>query len=303
MLGLCCQWLDSNEKNTLKSRTLQLGRFNKGLYNDTRIKQTYVDNVNDLLAHLPVILGSGIKVFRMSSSMFPLWDKVPRALWDNDDVNQPLEKIGQFVTENHMRLTTHPGQFVVLSSPNERTRNNAIAEINFQSRLFDIMGFDESPTYAINVHGGGKSERLEYLVEGIKTLDERAAVRLTLENCEFGWSVTDLYDAWKRTGVPICFDSHHHSFNDGGMNGKEAMDLAMSTWQYGIKPLTHLSNVKEGVGVDAPATKRRAHSDYIYEIPEYQKKANNEGLIDIDVEAKKKNLAIFAMKSLGVKLT
>jgi UV DNA damage endonuclease len=302
MLGLCCQWLDDNETNTLRSRTLQLGRFNKGLYSDEKIKQTYVDNVSDLLSHLPIILGSGIKVLRMSSSMFPLWDKVPRTLWDNDDVNQPLEQIGRFVRQNRMRLTTHPGQFVVLSSPNERTRKNAIAEINFQSRLFDIMDLDENPTYAINVHGGGKSERIEHLVDSIEKLDEVASMRLTLENCEFGWSVSDLHKVWERTGVPICFDSHHHSFNDGGMSGREAMEVAMSTWPRRTTPLTHLSNVKEGVAADAPVTKRRAHSDYIYEIPDYQLEANNKGDIDIDIEAKKKNLAIFAMKSLGVQV-
>ena len=299
MLGLCCHWLAEDGKNLLPSRRMQLGRFNQGKYTRAHIGEVYASNLQRVREFLPIFLEHNISVFRISSAMFSLFDKVDRDLWDNDQVCELLAEIGQFVLDNNMRITTHPGQFTVLS--NAKTAPAAIREMNFHGWLFDRMGLPRTAYYAINVHGGGKPERTEELIRNIKLLDDSARSRMTLENCEFGWSVADLIPVSNETNVPICFDSHHHKFNAGELDGHTAMTLAMSTWPEGVKPLTHLSNEPPGLPDDAPSTKRRCHSDYIYEIPSWQREANNDGAIDIDVEAKKKNLAIFRMsKELGV---
>lgn len=301
MLGLCCQWLDDSGKNALPSRRLQLGRYNKGLYSDERIKSTYITNLTTLRDTLPTIIASGIRVFRVSSAMFNLYDKVSESFWNNDQVINLLGEIGSIVLNYNVRFTMHPDQFVVLSSDNPETVNNAIREMNFHGWVFDQMGLPRTPYYAINVHGGGKHSdvRMQQILCAIKQLSPAARSRMTLENCEFGWSVKQLVDV----GVPVVFDSHHHSFNTGDLDGDAAMRLALQTWPDGIRPLTHLSNSPEHLADDAPAGKRRAHSDFIRAVPDYQREANNEGLIDIDIEAKKKNLAIFDVNSkLGIKL-
>ena len=303
MLGLCCHWLNKSGKNLLPSKQLRLGKFNEGAYSHDRIKNTYITNLKCLKQTLPQILKSGIHVFRMSSSMFPLFDKVPRQLWNDGQVIDLLGSIGQFVLSNNIRLTTHPGQFTVLSSPNVVTVANATREMNFHGWIFDQMGLPRTPYYAINIHGGGKPERLSTLVQSIRALHPSARLRMTLENCEFGWSVKDLMRVHEATKVPIVFDSHHHKFNRGGMSAEDAMAFAIASWPLGIKPLTHLSNSPENVASSAPVTKLRAHSDFIYEIPDYQADFNNSDLIDIDIEAKKKNLAIFDMVTrMGIKL-
>jgi hypothetical protein len=43
--------------------------------------------------------------------------------------------------------------------------------------------------------------------------------------------------------------------------------------------------------------KRRAHSDYIHYVPDVQLSLLKSGLVDLDVEAKMKNLAIDKMKA------
>lgn len=305
MLGLCCHWLDKNNKNLLPSKRLQLGRFNDGKYTEERIRSTYIDNLTTLKNILPRIHAAGIRVFRMSSAMFPLYDKVPQDYWDNEIIKGLLEDIGKFILTNNMRLTTHPDQFVVLSSDKPETVANAIRELNFHAWVFDQMALPRYPYYAINVHAGGKptQARFNSLLEGIGRLNHSAKARLTLENCEFGWSVKDLVKVSDITDVPIVFDSHHHQFNTGGMTGAHAMTVACSTWPISSKPLTHLSNSPENVPATAAVTKRRAHSQFIYQIPDYQKNANNLGHIDIDVEAKMKNHAIAVMvDELGVRL-
>lgn len=303
MLGLCCQWLDDSGKNLLPSKSLQLGRFQRDLYTDEHIQSVYITNLQTLKKYLPIIRQANIRVFRVSSSMFPLWDLVPRRLWNNDIVLSLLKDIGQFAMDNGMRLTTHPGQFVVLSSPRAEVQNKAIAELNFHGWIFDQMGLPRTNYYAINVHGGGKPDRFPYLLDGINKLDDSAFSRLTLENCEFGWSVFDLVRVYNATNVPVVFDSHHHRFNDGGLSSCDAMRLAINTWPRNTKPLTHLSNTPANVPATAAKTKLRAHSDYIRYVPVSQQEANNDGVIDVDIEAKKKNLAIFRMiKQFKIKI-
>lgn len=305
-LGLCCQWLETTPKgvkNILISRSLQLGRFRRGEYSSDKIQKTYVDNVSNLLEVFPKIVSSGIKSFRISSSLFPLSDLVSRELWDNPNIHQMLRRVGNLAQQNCIRLTMHPGQFCVLSSVSAQTVSNSIKEIEMHAWVMDQMGLDATPFYSINIHGG-KSNEEDRLISGINRLNSSAKNRLTLENCEFAYSIRDLHPVSQQTKVPLVFDSHHHLFNMSSMSGKQAMELAISTWPSNIKPLTHVSNSKpEYLEYDAPVTKMREHSDTLQFCPQYQYEANNKGAIDVDVEAKHKNIAIFrAIESLGLKL-
>jgi len=305
-LGLCCQWLETTPKgikNVLISRSLQLSRYRKSQYSPDKIYDTYLANVQNLAEVFPKIIAAGIKSFRFSSSLFPLFDLVDRNLWDNPNIARILRQIGNQAQLSGIRLTTHPGQFCVLSSDNAQTVANSIREIEMHAWIMDQMGLEETPYYAINIHGG-KAAVEDQLIAGIKRLNKSALSRLTLENCEFAYPVSHLMAVSKETGVPIVFDSHHHSFNMGGISGVRAMEAAMSTWPDKIRPLTHVSNSKpEYFEYDAPVTKLREHSDMLHTVPQYQFDANNKGAIDIDVEAKQKNHALFhAVEKLGLAL-
>lgn len=305
-LGLCCQWLETTPKglkNVLVSRTLQLKRLQRGEYSTDKIHQTYLANVQNLADVFPKIVAAGIKSFRISSALLPLWDLVSQDLWDHTDIKTLLKSIGNQATKHGIRLTMHPGQFCVLSSDKESTVHNSIQEIQMHAWVMDQMGLEQSPFYSINVHGG-KGDASDTLIKSIGRLNTSARSRLTLENCEFAYTVNDLMYVSQQTGIPLVFDSHHHSFNMGGMSGQRAMEAAMSTWPKGVKPLTHISNSKpEYLNYDAPVTKLREHSDVLHAVPQYQADANNKGAIDIDIEAKHKNYAIFeAVEKLGINL-
>jgi len=233
--------------------------------------------------------------------MFPLFDKVPEDYWNNDRVIELLKQVGKLVLDNELRATTHPGQHVSLSNESYDGLNRAISELEHHAWIMDQMGLEQSPYYSINVHGG-KGNRARLLIEGIKQLNDSARSRLTLENCEYCYSISDLMPVSRATGVALCFDSHHHTFNTGGLSSEDAMEAAMTTWTNNIRPLTHLSNSKPEYR-NAVSTKARQHSDYLWQVPHHQKHANNLKAIDIDIEAKRKNFAVFdAVKTLDLKL-
>lgn len=297
MIGLCCQYLDSfkNKKgnniyyNALEERNLQYGKFLKQAYSNSQIEEVWINNATNLLNILKRIHKEGFRVFRVSSNLFPLHDSVTDMLHQSQSICNILKEIGNFVKNNNMRLTTHPDQFVVISSNNPNVIEKSVMLLKHHAWIFDTMDVSCTPYNAINIHGGTKGNS-KILIDTIKNLPLNIKNRLTLENDERSYNVQDLHHVYQETGIPICWDSHHHTFNDAKMNLPDALILAKSTW-HNVKPLTHLSNtdplLKEGSFLE-----RRKHSDYVHYIPECQLNDNNNNEIDIEFEFKMKNIAI-----------
>ena len=99
-------------------------------------------------------------------------------------------------------------------------------------------------------------------------------------------------------GVPVVFDTHHfacykllhpdESFEDAGMYMQDILE----TWQKrGVKPKFHVS--EQGSG------RCGHHSDYIEKIPSYLLEIPDKYGVEIDImiEAKKKEQAIFKLYS------
>jgi UV DNA damage endonuclease len=301
--GICCHWLEEKVHprsgkrewiNVFEERTLQLGRYRQGKYSHESIMSLYVHNVKRLSEMLPKMHAQNVSLFRISSAMFPLSDQVDRTMWDNEEVKKHLKIAGDFIKSKNMRVSTHPGQFCVLSSDSDDVVHKAFVELETHAWIFDAMGLDESPRYAINIHGG-KSDRSQRLIDQIKSLPDSTRKRLTLENCETAYSVVDLLPVHMATGVPIVFDSHHHTFNDGGIDMQDAYAAAVETWPKGIKPLQHISNTDPSA-INGSFTDRRKHSDMIHYVPEPQLCDLRNDVIDVEIEAKLKNVAVFDMR-------
>ena len=90
---------------------------------------------------------------------------------------------------------------------------------------------------------------------------------------------------YKRIGIPIVFDYHHHMLHPGGQTEQEALELALSTWG-DIKPVVHYAESRSKE-YNNPKIKPQAHSDLVYNV------LNDYGNeFDIMIEAKHKELAL-----------
>jgi len=308
-LGLCCQFLEANTKksgkieyvNTLNEKTLQYGLFQKGKYSNDQIYQTYLNNIKNLKENIIKVSGIGFKSFRISSNLFPLYDKADTSLIENEEICNLLKETGDVIKSLNVRVSSHPSQWCVIASEKDSVIENAVANLKHHAWVFDMMGLDQTRYYSINIHGAPKGQYSK-LINSINNLPNNVKNRLTLENDELSYSVKKLYEAYKETGVAICYDSHHHSFNTDGLSGEDAMSMAMETWE-SVKPNTHLSNSEQEFINSGSFTEKRKHSNYYHTIPQYQLNANNSGKIDIDMECKMKNIAILkAVKDFGLAL-
>jgi UV DNA damage endonuclease len=300
-LGVCCQWLEERVKrdnsvvydNILNQGNLQLGAFKAGKYNEDRIRDTYVDNIQEHINFFPILLKHNIRSFRMSSAVFPLFEYNDSLIRSNLELQNKLKQLGKLFIDNNIRVTTHPGQFVIINSDTDRIIENSVRELSYHAWTFDMMGLPLSPYYAINIHGG-KRDKIDKLIEVTNSLPDNIRKRLTFENDERCYNVKQLLQVHEKTGVPVVFDSHHYTFNNNDLALPDAFAQSIQTWG-NTKPLQHISNTELGME-SGTFTERRAHSAYIRYVPELQLEAACADTIDIDVEAKMKNFAVLQMR-------
>ena len=300
-LGICCQWLESRTKrdgtivyeNIINEKLLQLGAYKDGKYDRTRILDTYRGNVKEILRIIPRLIEHNIKSFRLSSSLFPLYEFCGDIARNDEQVKNDLATAGRLFKAAGIRVTCHPGQFTVISSDKDSVVENSIKELEYHAWVFDAMGFDRTPYYAINIHGG-KSNRTDRIVEVFSTLPENVKNRLTLENDEKCYNVLELTKIHNKTNIPIVFDSHHYNFGANDLDFSSAFNASIKSWS-GIKPLQHISNTEIGKE-NSSYNDRRSHSNFIHFVPELQLSAMRDNSIDVDVEAKMKNLALFKLR-------
>ncbi len=273
--------------------------------NRSMIKRTFLErgveyagelglqNARDLFKILQWNTRNNIKVFRLSSEMFP-WaseydiEKSPY----HSRIKTILQACGKYASDNGIRITSHPGPFNVLVSPRENVVKNTITDLEIHGKIFDMLGLSKTPYNKLNIHCNGvygdKISAMDRFCLNFQKLSPSVQGRLTVENDDKAsmYSVKDLMYIHERINIPIVFDYHHHKFNTGGLSEQEALELAISTWPKGIKPIVHYSESK-ALHEENDKLKPQAHSDYINELPNLY---GND--VDVMVEAKAKELSI-----------
>ena len=294
-LGLCCLNITLRNQcpSIFASRTMRLRTIHMG-----ELKKRVIANLEDLIRMIHWNEQNGIKVFRLSSGMFPHMSNPKAESYEFDFAKPLLKEIGDLGKKYNQRFTFHPGQYNVVGTPHEETLKTTIADLKYHADVLDLMGCDQNSV--IVIHGGGtygnKEETKKRWCRQFYQLPKNVQKRLVLENCEKNFSVQDCLDVSKEIGIPVVFDTHHYTCYNH-FHPDETQKPAhiyipeiLQTWnKRNIKPKFHISEQGKGrVG---------HHSDYIENIPQYLleiPKMYNQP-IDILVEAKKKELAIFQL--------
>ena len=292
-LGYACINTVLSKNKIMTNRTMRRKTFEaQGI---DYVSELALLNVKDLKTIVQWNNEMGIKLFRLSSQIFPWSDEYSiEDLQDSVEICERMLEVGKIAKDGGQRLTMHPGPYNCLASPTQKVVEKTIRELNFHSEQFNMMGYDPSPYNKINIHVGGaygdKETTLARFVENFRLLNNDTKKRLVIENDDSPneYSVKDLHEGiYKSIGIPITFDYFHHKFNTGGLNEEEALKLAATTWPDGIAQCCHYSESRRKEKLDE-SIRPQAHSDIIYD------RINTYGLEpDIVIEAKLKEQAIF----------
>jgi UV DNA damage endonuclease len=199
--------------------------------------------LRDVFAYLRQI---DVHMYRLSSDLAPYVTHPDLPQFHNqiDECADQLATLGKIARQDGLRLSFHPGAFVVLNSPDEAIAAKTIADLMAQAQILDRM--DLGPEAVINTHVGGvygdKQAALNRFVERHRCLPEAVRQRLVLENDERAFDISDTYAIHQQTGIRLVLDQLHHLCNPApDMSLETALGLALSTWPADQTPKIHFS--------------------------------------------------------------
>ncbi len=254
-----------------------------------------------------------IRMYRFSSDLAPYLTHpdLPQFHRQLDECEGELAAAGALARTLDVRLSVHPGQFVVLNSLQEHVAANSAADVIAFAHMLDLMGL--GPEGVMVLHGGsgteGKEAAIERLVRAFSALPEETRRRVVLENDETVFTVPDLLQVHEATGVRLIFDLlHFQNNNPEGLGALEALRATLATWPAEQTPKIHLSTPRTAMDtqekkgqaptITAPDWKR--HSDYMdpFATQEFLRAVLVAGLrpFDIMLEAKGKDVALLQLR-------
>lgn len=287
-LGLVCITFDQK----VRFRTMTRTRYLKLSHpeRESVLRELYQHNLKRLNDALSFCQENNLRLYRMSSDLFPLCD-MEDEIGTNilEEMSVDLGKIGQRAEKLGIRMVLHPDQFVVLSSDSPEVVQTSIKILARHARNLDLLGLPRSPWSLMNIHGG-KSQRSERLVNVILQLPEAIKSRLTLENDEYAYNAEEILAVCQQAEIPMVFDAHHHichenldSYDDPSV--ASMLYAARTTWVNPDWQLVHISNGEK-------AFNDRKHSDLITAMPNVYHQVPW-----IEVEAKHKEAAIASLRA------
>ncbi len=297
-LGLCCIFRQEPIRfRQITAKTLLSLPRDEQL---TRLSEICLHNVVSLKKSLQFTFENGIGAFRILSPLFPRYthrkvqyrlDDLPAA----DRIRGIFAELRHFKRVHDIRLSFHPDQFNVLSSPKEEVVNNTICELEYQGMLAELVDAE-----VINLHAGGvygdKKTALERLITNVQRLPDAVRSRLSLENDDKSYTPADLLPLCEQLEIPMVYDIHHHRCLPDGRSEEEVTEKTIELWKrLGREPYFHISSPRNGWNSNSP----KPHADYITlsDFPEFWKNIT----ATVDVEAKAKELAVIKLQQdLGI---
>jgi UV DNA damage endonuclease len=248
-------------------------------------------NMRDLKKILEYNVDRNIHFYRLTSALIPLATH-PDVSWDYRKIfNVDLKLIGDIIRDNSMRVDTHPDQFNVINSVDEKVVENTKRNLWFHVNLFKDLGY---PMGKMVLHvgsaAGGKEEALKRFEENFMGYPEEITSKIILENDDKSFTALETLELCKNLGIPMVLDVHHHICNNNGENIEEILPKIFDTWDNEVlPPKLHFSSPKDN-------PKDRKHADFIdgdhfVNFIESCKSLNKD--IDIMIEAKKKDIALY----------
>lgn len=270
-------------------RTCQEARWSRELAGYLGLR-----NAQDLIKIIEWNERSGIKVFRVSSHMFPHATNpnmlyCPSDLPHGTEIVRCLRESGRLAAKYGHVLAMHPPHFVSLASDSEGIQFRSRQELEHHLWIAETLE-DGASGFRVNLNWhfgrGFDPDHVPVFVNNWRKLPQGVRDRACIENDDKKncWSVSRLHEwVWREIGCRLSFDAFHWWFTEEGLTRQEAFTLAHSTWPRGPMECHMSSSAERWPRVPT-------HAAYLWEaIPEYMLGPD----VYTFVEAGAKELAVF----------
>lgn len=292
------RWLNEQHKDVAEQRLWDI------MVHNTQAVYNLVEYVGNLPENQRMVrLGSN----QLPAATHPDW----KYFWQLPEIRDYAAKYygraGELARELGVRLSMHPGQFVVLASDNPEIVERSIEEFEYHADIIRWMGYGKNwQDFKCNVHISGRQGPA-----GIKAvlpkLSREARNCITIENDENSWGIEASLELEKE--VALVVDIHHHWVHSAGEYIEPTDDRikrVIDSWR-SVRPAMHYSVSREDyiqghrkdikpdfqdlLAQGYKKAKLRAHSDFMWNDAVNEWASGFRKDFDIMVEAKMKNLA------------
>lgn len=274
-----------------KSRTVRLANLRT-----EKLVPVIAQNLDAVLDALRWNVDHDIRFFRVSSDLIPFATHPDFPFDWRSAFGWKFDEIRRLVKREDLRVTSHPGQYTVLNSPEERVVEAAVAELEHQAEVLQRID-PKQGTMTLHVGGvyGDKDAALDRFRRNVERLSDDARSRLVLENDDRLYHVDDVLGLCEDLGLGLVFDYFHHQCHppedvmEDGL--AERLERVAATWD-GRVPKFHLSSRKPGTTT--------SHADYIEadDFAAFQRLMDGVGgdaPYDLMLEAKQKECALLRL--------
>jgi len=207
--------------------------FRLSSYSNKRFKVTVASNLECLRKILRYNVANGLLFFRIGSDLVPFASHpICKFNWAKH-FSEDLSELGHYIRKREVRISMHPDQFVLLNSPRQKVNDRSIKELAYHCRVLDIMDLDETAKVQLHVGGayGDKQAAILRFNDNYDSLPENIRERLVIENDHRLFSVEDCLGIADTVGIPVVFDTLHHSCLNSGKSAREALQKCMRAWR------------------------------------------------------------------------
>lgn len=207
--------------------------FRLASYSEEKLVFTVRSNLDCLKRILNFNARNGILFFRITSDLVPFASHPVNAFDWAGHFREDFSELGRTIREAGMRISMHPDQFVLINAKDEGVYRSSLAELEYHVKVLDLMSLDA--TAKVQIHLGGVYEdrqaSIGRFVERSKKLGHQIKRRLAIENDDVNYGLADCLEVSRRTGLPVIFDSFHHSLKGNGESLVECLEKSGRTWR------------------------------------------------------------------------
>lgn len=324
-IGFCCKWIDHPDQiegfhkddparvwNTRTTTVAWLNRQSRAEA-EQRLWDLMVHNINSvkLLIEKVGALDQQRRMVRLGSDILPCYTEPTYGdFWRRLDVRNYCETafrpVGDLARSLDVRLSMHPGQFVVLASHHPDIVKRSIDEFEYHADMVRWMGYGQQfQDFKLNVHISGRNGPAG-IKEVLPKLSTEARNCITIENDETKHGIDASLELVNECALVL--DIHHHWVRTGEYiePNDDRVKRIKDSWR-GVRPALHYSISREDVLVghctetrpdlqvllnsNVKRGKMRAHSDYYWNAAVNTWALSFSPDFDIQCESKGKNLA------------
>ncbi|MBN1799948.1 MAG: UV DNA damage repair endonuclease UvsE [Candidatus Lokiarchaeota archaeon] len=267
-------------------------------YSKKRLIEVIEGNLNCLEKILTFNKSNGIYFFRITSGLVPFASHSIMDFNWQDHFKHRFRELGTFVKKNEMRISMHPGQYIVLNSTNPAVYEKSIKDLKYHVELLDLMELDANAKVQVHVGGvyGDKTKSLKRFISRYYSLEEEIKRRLVIENDDKSYALRDCMEIHDSTNIPVIFDVYHHACFNCGESIQECFEVFIKTWKEidGL-PIVHYSSQHPDKG-------KGSHSDTM-DVNNFRNFIDMTKNFDFDLMLEIKEKEIAALKALKYLIT